>query len=66
MAFYEDRVEHFGGVLVLFKRNLAVAVAVTDAKSNRKRAWYMRLKKGGRKGYITRSTKLTTYEDAYV
>ena len=24
MAFYEDRVEHFGGALVLFKRNLSV------------------------------------------
>ena len=63
MAFYEDRVEHFGGALVLFKRNLSVAVP--NAKSHRKQAWYMRLKIGGRKGYITRSTKLTTYEDAY-
>ena len=25
----------------------------------------MRLKIGGRKGYVTRSTKLTIYEDAY-
>jgi hypothetical protein len=63
MAFYEDRVEHFGGALVLFKRNLSVAVP--NAKSHRKQAWYMRLKIGGRKGYITGSTKLTTYEDAY-
>jgi integrase len=63
MPFYEDRVEYFGGALVLFKRNLAVAVP--NAKSHRKQAWYMRLKIGGRKGYITRSTKLTTYEDAY-
>jgi len=63
VAFYEDRVEHFGGALVLFKRNLAVAVP--NAKTHRKQAWYMRLKIGGRKGYITHSTKLTTYEDAY-
>jgi len=48
MAFYEDRVEHFGGALVLFKRNLAVAVP--NAKLHRKQAWYMRLKIGGRKG----------------
>ena len=63
MAFYEDRVEHFGGVLVLFKRNLAVAVP--NAKSHRKPAWYMRLKIGGHTGYVTKSTKLTVYEDAY-
>ena len=63
MAFYEDRVEHYGGALVLFKRNLTVAVP--NAKKHRKPTWYMRLKIGGRKGYITRSTKLTVYEDAY-
>ena len=63
MAFYEDRVEHFGGALVLFKRNLSVAVP--NAKAHRKPNWYMRLKIGGRKGYVTRSTKLTVYEDAY-
>ena len=63
MAFYESRVEHFGGSLVLFQRNLAVAVP--NAASHRKPAWYMRLKIGGRAGYITRSTKLTSYEDAY-
>jgi integrase len=63
MAFYEDRIEHFGGALVLFKRNLSVAVP--NAKSHRKPAWYMRLQITGRKGYITRSTKITIYEDAY-
>ncbi len=26
MAYYENKVEHFGGALVLFQRNLAVAV----------------------------------------
>jgi hypothetical protein len=52
MAFYEDRVEHFGGALVLFKRNLAVAVP--NAKTHHKPAWYMRLKIGGRKGYPSR------------
>ena len=63
LAFYEDRVEHFGGALVLFKRNLSVAVP--NAKTHRRANWYMRLKIGGRKGYVTRSTKLTVYEGAY-
>jgi hypothetical protein len=48
---------------VLFQRNLAVAVP--NSKTHRKPTWYMRLKIGGRKGYITRSTRLTIYEDAY-
>lgn len=59
MAFYENKVEHYGGALVLFTRN--VSVAVPNAKMHRKPTWYMRLKIGGRKGYITRSTKLTVY-----
>lgn len=63
MAFYENRHEHFGGALVLFQRNLAVAVP--NSKRHRKANWYMRLKIGGRAGYVTRSTKLTSYEDAY-
>jgi hypothetical protein len=63
LAFYENKVEHYGGSLVLFQRNLAVAVP--NSKTHRKPTWYMRLKIGGRKGYITRSTKLTIYEDAY-
>ena len=63
MAFYENRVEHYGGALVLFQRNLSVAVP--NAQKHRPRTWYMRLKIGGRKGYVTRSAKLTVYEDAY-
>ena len=63
MAFYEDKREHYGGALVLFKRNLSVDVP--NAKTHRRANWYMRLKIGGRKGYVTRSTKLTIYEDAY-
>ena len=63
MAFYENRHEHLDGALVLFTRNLAVAVPNT--KKHRKPTWYMRLKIAGRKGYVTRSTKLTKYEDAY-
>lgn len=63
MAYYVERREHFGGTLVLFQRDLAVAVP--NAKRHRKQNWYMRLKIGGRKGYVTRSTKLTSYEDAY-
>lgn len=63
MAFYENRQEHYGGALLLFQRNLSVAVP--NSKRHRERAWYMRLKIAGHKGYITRSTKLTKYEDAY-
>lgn len=63
MAFYESKREHFGGALVLFQRDLSIAVP--NAKQHRIANWYMRLKIGGRKGYVTRSTKLTSYEDAY-
>lgn len=63
MAFYENKVEHFGGALVLFQRNLSVAVP--NSKSHRPASWYMRLKIAGHKGYLTKSTKLTRYEDAY-
>ena len=63
MAFYENKVEHYGGSLVLFQRNLAVVVP--NSKTHRKPTWSMRLKIGGREGYVTRSTKLTIYEDAY-
>ncbi|OUS08671.1 hypothetical protein A9Q96_04355 [Rhodobacterales bacterium 52_120_T64] len=63
MAFYENRHEHLDGALVLFTRNLAVAVP--NSKNHRKHTWHMRLKIAGRKGYVTRSTKLTKYEDAY-
>jgi hypothetical protein len=41
MAFYENKVEHFGGTLVLFQRNLSVAVP--NSKSHRPPTWYMRL-----------------------
>ena len=63
MAYYENKVEHFGGALVLFQRNLAVAVP--SSQTHRPATWYMRLKIGGHTGYVTRSTKLTIYEDAY-
>ena len=63
MAYYENKREHFGGALVLFQRNLAVAVP--NAQAHRTATWYMRLKIAGHKGYVTKSTKLTSYEDAY-
>jgi hypothetical protein len=63
VAYYENRHEHLDGALVLFTRNLAVAVPNT--KNHRNPTWYMRLKIAGRKGYITKSTKLTKYEDSY-
>jgi integrase len=63
MSFYENKVEHFGGALVLFQRNLSVAVP--NSKSHRPPTWYMRLKIAGHTGHVTKSTKLTSYEDAY-
>lgn len=63
MAFYENRHEHNNGAILLFQRNLNVAAP--NAKRHRSPNWYMRLKIAGNKGYITRSTKLTKYEDAY-
>jgi hypothetical protein len=63
MAYYENKVEHFGGALVLFQRNLAVAVP--NSQTHLAPTWYMRLKIGGHTGYVTKSTKLTVYEDAY-
>ena len=45
MAFYEDKREHYGGALVLFKRNLSVAVP--NAKTHRRANWYMYLMSGG-------------------
>ena len=64
MAYYENRREHHNGAMLLFQRNLNVAVP--NVKSHRSKTWYMRLKIGGIKRSITRSTKLTKYEDAYI
>ena len=64
MAFYEDKREHYGGVLVLFKRNLAVAVP--NAKTHRRANWYMRLKIGGRKGHVSFSIGLQFSESINV
>lgn len=48
---------------MLFQRNLDVAVP--NSKTHRAANWYMRLKIAGQKGYYTRSTKLTKYEEAF-
>lgn len=63
MAYYENRIEHLGGDLILYQRNLETAVP--HSKSHRKPAWYMKLKIRGLRKHIDRSTKLTKYEDAY-
>lgn len=63
LAYYINRVEHYGGALVLFPRNLDIAVP--NSKTHRRPNWYMRLKIAGRNGYVERSAKLTKYEDAY-
>lgn len=62
MAYYENRMEHLDGDLILYQRNLATAVP--NVKSHRKPKWYMKLRLGPRK-FVNRSTGLTIYEDAY-
>ena len=62
MAYYENKVEHLDGDLILYQRNLNTAVP--NVKSHRKPTWYMKLRVGPRK-FINRSTKLTIYEEAY-
>lgn len=63
MAYYENRVEHLDGDLILYQRNLATAVP--NVKRHRKPTWYMKLTVGNPKRVINRSTKLTSYEEAY-
>ena len=62
MAYYENRIEHLDGDLILYQRNLATAVP--NVKSHRKPKWYMKLRLGPRK-FVDRSTGLTIYEEAY-
>ena len=63
MGFYVNKFEHLDGDLVLYQRNLDVASP--NAANHRKPKWYMKLKIGGGKKPIDRSTKLTVYEEAY-
>lgn len=63
MAYYENKKVHYGGDLILYQRNLSVAVQ--NAKSHRPANWYMKLRINGHKKPIDRSTKITNYEDAY-
>ena len=63
MAYYENRIEHLGGDLILYQRNLATAAP--NVKSHRQPKWYMKLRVGPRK-IINRSTGLTIYEDEQV
>ena len=62
MAYYENRIEHLDGDLILYQRDLKTAVP--NVKSHRKPTWYMKLRVAPRK-FINRSTKLTIYEEAY-
>jgi integrase len=63
MAYYENRHEHFDGALILYQRDLSIAVP--GSKSHRKQCWYMKLKLGGKGRNKNCSTKLTGYGDAY-
>ena len=62
MAYYENRIEHLDGDLVLYQRNLATAAP--NSKTHRQPKWYMKLRIGPRK-FVNRSTGLTHYEEAY-
>ena len=64
MGYYKNKHVHFDGALLLYQRNLAVAVP--NANQHRTPTWYMRLKINGHKGYHDRSTGLTSYEEAYL
>jgi hypothetical protein len=63
VAYYENKKVHFGGDLILYQRNLNVAVQ--NAKSHRPAKWYMKMRINGHKKPIDRSTKISNYEDAY-
>lgn len=63
MAYYENRIEHLCGDLIMRQRNLATATP--NVKSHCKPAWDMKLKIRALRKHIDRSTKLTKYEDAY-
>jgi integrase len=62
VAYYENRIEHLDGDLVLYQRNLATAAP--NSKTHRQPKWYMKLRIGPRK-FVNRSTGLTHYEEAY-
>jgi len=62
MAYYENRVEHVDGDLVLYQRDLKTAAP--NSKNHRQPKWYMKLRLGPRK-FVNRSTGLTNYEEAY-
>lgn len=62
MAYYENRIVHLDGDLILYQRNLKTAVP--NVKSHRQPKWYMKLRIGPRK-FVNRSTGLTHYEEAY-
>ena len=64
MAYYNDKVEHENGRLVLFKRDLTINSP--NAKTRRTPKWYMKMTIEGHIGRaITKSTKQSSYEDAY-
>lgn len=61
MAYYQNRKEFFGGLLILYQRDLNTAVP--NSKTHRRPNWYMKAKIDGR--WRERSTKHAIYEDAY-
>ena len=64
MAFYLNKREFHDGKLTLYQRNLDVANPTT--KNHKAPNWYYKVKLEGAKAVtINKSTKLSSYEDAY-
>ena len=63
MPYYENVREHFDGALRLYQRNLDVAA---PGSKHRAKHWYMLIKIPGHCESYDRSTKRTSYEEAYV
>jgi len=64
MAYYLNKREFFDGALTLFQRD--ATINSPNSKTHRQANWHMKVKIAGKKGRaITKSTKRTTYEDAY-
>ena len=58
MKHYLERIEHFDGHIVMFRRGDALSESV-------QRTWQARFKIIGRNGYVTKSLRTKKYEDAY-
>ena len=64
MAYYNDKVSHLDGRLILYKRDSSTK---SSSASNKPFSWYMRINVEGLKGRaVVKSTKRSIYEEAYI